>query len=256
MNVLTLAKLFLVVVMMLTDRTSAVNDDRLSYCLDGHNHKKAPGPEDKLHKQCTPWKERSCCTSNTTTHAHSGTMYGFDYEHCPGRKMSAKCKEHFIQDLCFYECSPNIGPWVQKVQGMKFRRERFFEAPLCASDCNEWFDACKEDYTCTDNWSRNFEWKNGKNSCPANSQCRTFQEVYVDAKNFCERVWDGSWKYTGDDQHCMRIWFDGSQGNPNDAVARWEQLSRNAISSSTKTSAATLHLTLTSFFGLVGVYSY
>jgi len=33
-------------------------------------------------------------------------------------------------------------------------------------------------------------------------------------------VWDGSWKYTPDDQPCMRIWFNGEKGNPNDNVAR------------------------------------
>jgi hypothetical protein len=29
--------------------------------------------------------------------------------------MSEGCKRHFIQDHCFYECSPNIRPWVVKV---------------------------------------------------------------------------------------------------------------------------------------------
>jgi hypothetical protein len=33
-------------------------------------------------------------------------------------------------------------------------------------------------------------------------------------------VWDDAWKYTPDDQPCMRIWFDGEKGNPNDNIAR------------------------------------
>jgi len=33
-------------------------------------------------------------------------------------------------------------------------------------------------------------------------------------------VWDESWKYTPDDQPCMKIWFDGEKGNPNDNVAK------------------------------------
>lgn len=36
------------------------------------------------------------------------------------------------------------------------------------------------------------------------------------------QVWDDSWKVTPDSQHCMRMWFDGSRGNPNDAVAAWK----------------------------------
>jgi hypothetical protein len=42
----------------------------------------------------------------------------------------------------------------------------------------------------------------------------------VTAERFCERVWDHSWKYTPDTEHCMRLWFNGSAGNPNDVVAQ------------------------------------
>lgn len=109
-------------------------------CIDGNNHKREPGPEDDLHKQvvkyfkyfqvekstcllrltcfcikCSPWKKNSCCTGNTTVHAHGEMMYGFNYDHCPNQQMSKKCRGHFIQDLCFYECSPNVGPWIQSV---------------------------------------------------------------------------------------------------------------------------------------------
>lgn len=33
-------------------------------------------------------------------------------------------------------------------------------------------------------------------------------------------MWDDAWKYTPDHQPCMRIWFDGQKGNPNDDIAR------------------------------------
>jgi hypothetical protein len=33
-------------------------------------------------------------------------------------------------------------------------------------------------------------------------------------------VWDDAWKYTPDDQPCMKIWFDGEKGNPNDNIAK------------------------------------
>lgn len=36
------------------------------------------------------------------------------------------------------------------------------------------------------------------------------------------QVWDDSWQVTADSDHCMRIWFDGEAGNPNDAVTRWK----------------------------------
>lgn len=68
------------------------------------------------HFQCTPWKSRSCCTHNVSRKVHTGSLYGFDWNHCSVVKnMSPKCQRHFIQDLCFYECEPNVGPWVVKV---------------------------------------------------------------------------------------------------------------------------------------------
>ena len=70
--------------------------------------------------QCTPWKRRSCCTHNTTKNAHHSGLYNFNYDHCSQKKnMSEECKRHFLQDLCFYECSPNIGPWTVRVSDIQ-----------------------------------------------------------------------------------------------------------------------------------------
>ncbi|XP_071453822.1 folate receptor beta-like isoform X2 [Hetaerina americana] len=161
----------------------------LNSCLDGMHHKTEPGPEGDLYKQCYPWRDRSCCKYNTTEAAHHAGLYGFKLDHCTdSAKMSTDCRRHFVQDLCFYECSPNIGPWIVKDSGMKIRKERYFEVPLCQSDCEAWFESCYDDYTCTDNWSRNFNWSNGRNHCPAMSKCRTFGSIYGNAGNFCSKV--------------------------------------------------------------------
>jgi len=195
-------------------------EELLNWCIDSDNHKSKPSQEDQLHGQCSPWKERSCCTHSTTYKAHTTNMYNFDVDHCANVKpMSDKCKTHFMQDLCFFECEPNVGPWTAKVK-MKTRRERFYKVPLCASDCDVWFNACRDDYTCTDNWMLNFRWKDGKNLCPSESTCRKFSDIYRSSAEFCEKVWDYSWKYTPDTMPCMRIWFNGTVGNPNEQVAR------------------------------------
>lgn len=66
--------------------------------------------------QCTPWKEFSCCTHNISKTLHYGNLYNFDLNHCAHIKpMSPACKRHFIQDSCFYECEPNVRPWVVRV---------------------------------------------------------------------------------------------------------------------------------------------
>lgn len=41
------------------------------------------------------------------------------------------------------------------------RSERYFKIPLCQRDCDAWFEDCKFDYTCRDNWNKGFKWVNG-----------------------------------------------------------------------------------------------
>lgn len=95
-------------------------DGLLHTCLEGAKHKIEPGPESELFRQCTPWKKRSCCTNETAQSLHGNGHYNFQYDHCPHIKnMSSDCRRHFIQDTCFYECSPNVGPWLVKVTLLK-----------------------------------------------------------------------------------------------------------------------------------------
>lgn len=65
--------------------------------------------------QCSPWKKNSCCSTNTSQEAHKDIsyLYRFNWNHCG--EMEPACKRHFIQDTCLYECSPNLGPWIQQV---------------------------------------------------------------------------------------------------------------------------------------------
>ncbi|KAI5704769.1 hypothetical protein M8J76_014166 [Diaphorina citri] len=190
------------------------------WCLDGKFHKSLPGPEDELHSQCTPWKSFSCCTHNISKTLHYGNLYNFDLNHCAHIKpMSVGCKRHFIQDSCFYECEPNVRPWAVRVN-MTDRKERFYKVPLCQSDCEAWYRACENDYTCAKNWVTDFKWGPGGNKC-SNSKCITFREMFQNSsKKFCEGIWDDAWEETDDTKPCMRIWFNGTFGNPNDEVAQ------------------------------------
>lgn len=72
----------------------------------------------KLYKylQCKPWQSRACCEDNTTLAFHLNKVWlGFNMDHCPGHNLSDACRNWFLQDLCFYECSPNTGPWITEV---------------------------------------------------------------------------------------------------------------------------------------------
>jgi folate receptor len=71
---------------------------------------------------------------------------------------------------------------------MKIRNERFYQVPLCESDCTVWFAACIDDYTCSDNWVTNWVWSKQGNRCQEGMECRTFKEIFGTAESFCEKV--------------------------------------------------------------------
>ncbi|CAK8683590.1 unnamed protein product [Clavelina lepadiformis] len=190
----------------------------LDVCLDSKHHKHAPGPEDTLFK-CDSWKNHSCCTNYTAAKISQdkSLLYGFNYSHCGN--MSQKCLNRFFDNHCFYECSPNVGPWIQSVNS-SYRNERFKNVPLCRSQCSAWWSDCKNERTCVGDWSHGFEWRNKTNHCPSDKPCRTFLEIFVNATYFCETVFGPhDYKVTDDSSHCMKISF--SRPNPNAEVAKY-----------------------------------
>ena len=71
--------------------------------------------------QCSLWSARSCCYKNVTETIHNtlSPLYGFDLDHCTRlskQPLSEECRGFFLRDHCFYECSPNLGPWVTSVR--------------------------------------------------------------------------------------------------------------------------------------------
>ncbi|KAL4230396.1 folic acid receptor [Mactra antiquata] len=195
-------------------------EEIMNACMLGISHKTSPGPESELFDKCKPWKKRSCCTESIAKDIHvNKTWYKMDWDHCG--KLSDKCRARFVQDLCFYECSPNVGPWLVKVDNMKIRKERFVNVPLCRNECDAWWEDCVDDLTCIENWARHFDWSSGIPQCPSNTQCRTFREVFKNSTNFCEKVWDHSWQVVEDTDPdgCFAMWWMEGAENPNYEIA-------------------------------------
>lgn len=192
----------------------------LSMCLQGQNHKRAPSYESQLHGECQSYQGNSCCTALTASDLHRNeTWYRLRREHCGTTKMSPGCRSYFDKDLCFYECSPDIGPWLEQ-DNRRWRQEKMANVPICRSQCEQWFGSCARDYTCADNWYTGFQWKDGQNVCADERNCTTFQEIFKDAKTFCEKIWDGSYKVVDDGQPCMRFPTNPQEATSNTDVAR------------------------------------
>ncbi|KFU92797.1 Folate receptor alpha, partial [Chaetura pelagica] len=210
-------------VFLAASRVMPMKDPLLNICMDAKHHKTKPGPEGMLHGQCSPWKDNACCTANTSSEAHKdqSNLYNFNWNHCG--VMPPKCKRHFIQDTCLYECSPNLGPWIDQADS-SWRRERILHVPLCREDCEEWWEDCKDYVTCKENWHKGWNWATGTNRCPWGSMCRPFSQIFPHPKDLCEKIWSNSYKYTTERRgsgRCIQMWFDPAQGNPNVVVAKY-----------------------------------
>ena len=88
--------------------------------------------------------------------------------------------------------------------------------PVCADYCDAWFDACKNDRTCVENWLDDFDFaEDGNNSCPDNSTCTTFRERYGNGEGLCSRMWGKAFIYSTNMDNCTVMAFNNTISNPN-----------------------------------------
>ncbi|CAK6442804.1 unnamed protein product [Pipistrellus nathusii] len=158
----------------------------LNVCRNAKRHKEKPGWEDKLHEQCSPWKN-ACSSVNTSQEAPKKVSYPyrFTWDHCG--PMKPACKRHFTQDTCLHECSPNLGPWIQEVN-QSWRKEQILNVPLCKEDCEVWWEDCRTSYTCKSNWHKGWNWTSGFNECPVKAVCHCFDFYFLTPAALCSGI--------------------------------------------------------------------
>ena len=106
-----------------------------------------------------------------------------------------------------------MNPWIKRdARSNVTRIERLRNVPMCTKDCDEWFNACKDDYTCSDKWGDPKTWKWTKQGNMCRMPCKTFKEYYGGPENFCNKLFDYSWKYTEGKagEGCMTLWPNGT----------------------------------------------
>ncbi|KAL9985161.1 hypothetical protein ACROYT_G007531 [Oculina patagonica] len=201
-------------------------DSEVDQCIKGPAHKDKPSPEGPGYVECLPWKKSACCTAKFTAElkrSNVEVLYNFSWNHC--QNLSKACERYIKNEECFWQCEPNLIKWHVKdgaLQGV----------PICADYCDNWFDACKDDFTCAEDWINDFNYTSSVYSCPKASKCRNFSEIYTDGKGLCEKMWGNSFIYEKSD-NCMVMWFNGT--NPNGDVKP------KPTSAPNPTSAATCH---------------
>ncbi|KAL9966346.1 hypothetical protein ACROYT_G024400 [Oculina patagonica] len=178
-------------------------------CIKGKWHKASPSPETKEFKTCHAFKESSCCTAEFTAELMANetrNLYNHSWHRCG--QLSQKCQQFWVTQECFYQCSPKVYKWVHPTF-----KEALKGVPVCSNICDQWFDACKTDQICVENVLEDYNFTiHGENLCPANKSCVTYQAMYGNGKNLCEKMWGGSYIYTtpnADYSNCLMM--DGSK---------------------------------------------
>ena len=90
------------------------------------------------------------------------------------------------------------------------------DVPVCADYCDAWFQACKDDLTCVENWLEDFHFEvDGSNKCPVGSQCVTFAQMYGSGRGLCNKMWGEAFYYETNKTNCTVMTFNPKNGNPN-----------------------------------------
>ncbi|XP_062516842.1 riboflavin-binding protein-like [Corticium candelabrum] len=204
-----LAELVVVVVVL----RHAQGDASLQ-CVSGPFHKPSPSKEVDIgaNTACGEYVSLSCCPANVSDaidRQGDRELYNFHWDDCG--TIPDACEQYLKAESCFFECDPYLGPWKGKWDGT------LNKVPICASYCDQWFEACKDVRLCAANWITDFE-KNsttGRYHC-INDTCQTFTQFYQNGKGLCEIMWGDSFQYVADNQNCMVMKFEGD--NPNAEV--------------------------------------
>ncbi|XP_018609710.1 riboflavin-binding protein-like [Scleropages formosus] len=166
-------------------------------CLRGEHHKPSPGPETSM-RECLLFSNSSCCYANFTEHLVSPvtTVVKTKWNLC--QNLSDSCETFMKKIECFYQCSPEAAHWMNPNYPAGL-----LQVPVCASFCNHWFSACKDDLTCAKNWLTDFKWDKDSNHCQ--HECVPFSKMYTNGTDLCHSMWGQSFIESSSSCRCLQM---------------------------------------------------
>ncbi|OCT84953.1 hypothetical protein XELAEV_18023114mg [Xenopus laevis] len=165
-------------------------------CLGGPHHKSTPSSETNF-QECLLYAESSCCHANFTEKLSRSPMIevnNYYYNRCGN--LSKTCEDYMKKTECFYHCSPLASHWIHP----NFS-EAIQHVPVCQSFCDNWFDACHSDLTCTYNWISDWEFDETGNHCK--NDCIPFHKMYANGTDLCLNAWGVSFVTSSSPCRCL-----------------------------------------------------
>lgn len=156
----------------------------------------APGPPLPMNisaaSQCTcgSYASASCCTDSyvAAVKSSSAAIYkGWSFDQC-GRTMGASCRAYMQAQECSFGCDPRLSA---NYSAQYNDPNNFQPIRLCGSYCDAWFEACKNELTCSSNWQT---WVfdpaqgyvcNASAAAPPMQACKTIGETFVNGQGLC-----------------------------------------------------------------------
>ena len=160
----------------------------------------------------------------STCSVHNEVLYGDEYrwDRCYDdvpQTMSAACAAHFVNEACFYECDVHVGKWRHHETCMDDDGEenswQIHGMPIKASECNQFYQDCKNDLFCVSAESKSFF---ALPTCNHDTDCQTFGDIYADGKEMCELLWDNSFTYESNEANAYTWSFAEGEANPNNGI--------------------------------------
>jgi hypothetical protein len=155
---------------------------------------------------------------------HNDVPYGDDYrwDRCYDgvpENMSTACAAHFLNEACFYECDVHVGKWRRhddcKDDAGADNAWQIAGMPIKKSECDQFYQDCKDDLFCVSNESKSFF---ALPTCNHDTQCQTFGSIYTGGKEMCELLWDHSFKYEPVEANAYTWSFAEGAANPNNGI--------------------------------------
>lgn len=119
-------------------------------------------------------------TQDLATQGMAFIYSGFTFNHCDGQNgcgtLSPQCRAFLEQQECFYSCDPYTAYYADPATG----GTTYKDIPICSTYCTDWYNACKNDCTCVDDWYNWLPGPDGIYTCE--DTCQTFESVYGSAE--------------------------------------------------------------------------
>ncbi|XP_033008145.1 riboflavin-binding protein-like [Lacerta agilis] len=169
-------------------------------CLEGAAHKLRPSQENNLH-ECTLYSKSSCCSEDITKELADSPVIKVNttyWNRCGNN--SKLCQSYMKKIECFYRCSPYTAHWAHPLYAAAI-----VSVPMCQNFCDDWYEACKNDFTCVSNWLT--DWaidEKGENHCK--NACIPYHEMYGNGTDMCKSMWGDSLKVS--DSPCLCLQMD------------------------------------------------